>query len=141
MSHSLREDPRVETLLYTIVLIIGVSLIAVSFYQSTSFRQSLLLSLGTNMVVVTVVFLIFKFFGRSPVTGTSPDYTANFETITAQLRGIKDEVTGMRTDIYHVDRATTDKLLDTQTKILMHYTYAKLDRFPDQPSQDDPSSK
>ena len=133
MSDRLRDDPRVETLLYVIVVVVGASLIIVSSYQVESFTQGLLLNLGTDMTVVTIVFLIFKFFGRGmPPSMVAPlDNGVNYADINKQLAEIKDTLSTMKRETYHVDNAITEKLVDTTTKIALSYTYAKLEKIPE----------
>ena len=144
MNNGPSSDSRAETLLYIIVLTIGISLVSLSVYQSSSFMQDLLLGLGSDMAVVTAVFLIFKLFGRmreKPTSSVLTEFATNYQDINAQLTDIKNEVSAIKREVYHVrgDRATTEKLLDTQTKILMSYTHATLDRIPGQMPVANPS--
>lgn len=53
----------IEFSLYFSILVVGVVLIAISYYQ-TDFVQDLLLNLGSNMTVITIVFLISKIFSE-----------------------------------------------------------------------------
>jgi hypothetical protein len=62
-----KTDP-LEIAINTIVLLLGFILIIVS-YRQVDFYQNLLLSLGTNLIVVTVVFIIFEAFRRREQTG------------------------------------------------------------------------
>jgi len=53
----------IEFSLYFFILAIGVVLIVISYYR-TGFIQALLLNLGSNMAVITIIFLISKVFSE-----------------------------------------------------------------------------
>lgn len=53
----------IEFSLYFFILAVGVASIVISYYQK-SFVQTLLLNLGSNMTVITIVFLISKVFSE-----------------------------------------------------------------------------
>jgi len=52
-----------EFVVYILVLIVGITLIWISSSQE-DFTQDLLLSLGSDLTAVTIVFLIFKLFSE-----------------------------------------------------------------------------
>ena len=52
-----RKRARKELLLYLTIFTVGIGLVITSFFLKT-FAQNLLLSLGSNMMVVTLVFII-----------------------------------------------------------------------------------
>ena len=80
-----RSRAQLQTVLYVLVLVVGISFIALAVYQDNDFVQALLLGLGTDMVVVTLVFLIFNAFG--------PRKSAHsLERVCCQLAKALDEI-------------------------------------------------
>jgi hypothetical protein len=66
-----RTDP-LEVAIHVIVILVGMLLVVGAFIARDDFAQSLLMNLGSSLVVVTIVFGIFEIFRRKRQELPSP---------------------------------------------------------------------
>jgi hypothetical protein len=62
---------------YTIIILLGVLVMGYSFFLEESFWQNALLNIGSNFVVVTIVFSIFQLFRDKNEKSGDKNYQSN----------------------------------------------------------------
>lgn len=53
-----------EVAVHVIIILLGISILAIAYSIKSLFFQTLLISIGSSLVVVTILFIVFELFRR-----------------------------------------------------------------------------